>query len=227
MGCIRGNGCTPHLVGVGDNRIGKDQSITDITTDKHDGIHFEPGMWLFVPSTTNPNEPVTVARMASIPHGTTIIAQGVATPAVAGPPNIGAAGITPLFGGVNGNPFRFENQTVTNMATRRLPQDLTALSAAGLITQQLIDNPNKMLADRIIGQNITKTIEIRISTNPVLPLPDGPFPTGFVLGAPGFGGGTSNIAFLLGGSGAYARRAELQRQCVPDGCHLLDRDRGL
>jgi len=28
-GCIPVNGCTPHLVGVGDNRIGKERIITD------------------------------------------------------------------------------------------------------------------------------------------------------------------------------------------------------
>ena len=35
------------------------------------GIHIEPGIWLSTPPTTNPLDPATVARMASIPHGTT------------------------------------------------------------------------------------------------------------------------------------------------------------
>ena len=47
------------------------QTINDITTGTPVGIHFEPGIWLAVPATTNPHEPFTVARMASIPHGTT------------------------------------------------------------------------------------------------------------------------------------------------------------
>src|SRR6516162_2919492 len=45
----------------------------DVTSGSATGIHFEPGLWLAVPATTNPNEPFTVARMASIPHGTTLI----------------------------------------------------------------------------------------------------------------------------------------------------------
>jgi hypothetical protein len=40
------------------------------------GQHFEPGVWTNVPATTNPNEPATIVRMGSIPHGTTINLQG-------------------------------------------------------------------------------------------------------------------------------------------------------
>src|SRR3954463_16792871 len=49
------------------------------------GLHIEPGIWATVPKTTNPAEVPTVVRMASIPHGTTILAQASAS-AVAGPP---------------------------------------------------------------------------------------------------------------------------------------------
>ena len=40
------------------------------------GLHVEPGIWANVPTTTDPTEPATVVRMASIPHGTVILAQG-------------------------------------------------------------------------------------------------------------------------------------------------------
>jgi hypothetical protein len=49
------------------------------------GLHIEPGLWAAVPKTSNPNVGPTVIRLASIPHGTTIVAQGTATPANAGP----------------------------------------------------------------------------------------------------------------------------------------------
>src|SRR5579885_829648 len=42
------------------------QSIADVTTGQRIGIHFEPGLWMIVPATTNPPEGVTVVRMASI-----------------------------------------------------------------------------------------------------------------------------------------------------------------
>jgi len=39
-------------------------------------IHFEPGLWMHIPATaTDPVLPETLARLASIPHGTTINAQ--------------------------------------------------------------------------------------------------------------------------------------------------------
>lgn len=44
--------------------------------DPEEGLHIEPGIWAHVPPTTDPNVPPTVVRMASIPHGTTMLAQG-------------------------------------------------------------------------------------------------------------------------------------------------------
>jgi hypothetical protein len=175
------------------------QSISDVTTGTPVGIHFEPGIWLFVPATTNPAELVTtVARMASIPHGTTIEAQGIVLPAIAGKPNIGVVDITPFAGGNPAGTIRFQNQTVANKTTRRIPQDLTALNAAGKITQPILDDPNAILRNQIANQTITQTIVILISTKPGSPLPRGPLPAGSNPSSPAFGGGTSNIAFLAG-----------------------------
>ena len=60
-----------------------------------DGLHFEPGIWATVPQTENPAERPTVVRMASIPHGTTVLAQGIATP-ISGPPVITNNDIIPF-----------------------------------------------------------------------------------------------------------------------------------
>jgi hypothetical protein len=159
------------------------QSINDVTNPAPPtGIHFEPGIWLSVPATTDPQEPISVARMASIPHGTTIIAQGVVLPTTNGPPNIQPVDITPFpIGG--GAPIRFPSQTAATQATARIPQDLTPWLNAGTITQGLLDDPNQMLRKAISVQKILSTTTMIVSTNPKSPL---------------FGGGTSNIAFLLG-----------------------------
>ena len=174
------------------------QSINDVTSGNATGIHFEPGLWLAVPTTTNPNEPFTVARMASIPHGTTIIAQGVALPAIAGKPTIAPVDITPFLPPPQNTKIPFQNQTATNKTTRRIPQDLTALIASGRITQAILADPNTVLRNQITHQTITQTVVIEISTKPGSPLPGGPLPTGTHPSAPNFAGGTSNIAFLLG-----------------------------
>ncbi|MDI3563107.1 heme-binding protein [Bradyrhizobium sp. Arg816] len=178
------------------------QTIRDVTTQEPVGIHFEPGIWLAVPATTIPNEPFTVARMASIPHGTTITAQGTALAPVAGKPTIAAIDITPFVGGNPGNKITFQNQTATNNTTRRLPQDLTALIASGRLTQAMITDPNTVLRNQIAHQTITQTIVIETSTKPGTPLSDGPLPAipspGPHPTAPNFAGGTANIAFLEG-----------------------------
>ena len=159
------------------------QSINDVTNPAPPtGIHFEPGIWLSVPVTTNPQEPISLARLASIPHGTTIVAQGVAFPPKAGPPNIHSVDITPFPVG-GGAPIKFPSQTASKQDTARIPQDLTAWIKAGTITQALLDDPNSLLRNAIAVQNILSTTTIVVSTDPASPL---------------FGGGTDNIAFLLG-----------------------------
>jgi hypothetical protein len=168
------------------------QVIDDVTIPGQPvGIHVEPGLWMIVPSTTDPAEGQTLVRMASIPHGTTIVAQGTST-VLSGPPTIPVVEITPSQTG--GGPFiRFPSQTAATNNTPRIPQDLTSFISAGTITQAILDDPNTVLRDHISSQKIIATTEISISTNPASPL---------------FGGGTDNIAFLLGNPTATAPNAQ-------------------
>jgi hypothetical protein len=159
------------------------QQINDITIHgESTPIHFEPGLWMHVPQTSVPNIAATVTRMASIPHGTTIDAQGLVTNPTPGPPNIGSVNITPIVV-TTGKPIvpPFPSQTATNANTPRIPQDLAPFSTR--ITQPMLDDPNSLLRDYIKLQKILTTTTIFISTDPAAPL---------------FGGGTDNIAFLLG-----------------------------
>jgi hypothetical protein len=169
------------------------QAISDVTnpaTGKGDAtptpIHFEPGLWMNIPATTTtPVLANSLVRMASIPHGTTINAQGLApTTSVNGPPNIPSVSITPFI--IGSSPhilILFNSQTATNKDTPRIPQDLTNFIAQGTITQAILTDPNTVLREAIAGQTITKTIVFTVSTSP--PPPE-------------FGGGTDNIAFLEG-----------------------------
>jgi hypothetical protein len=168
------------------------QAISDVTITGHStGIHVEPGLWMIVPPTTNPAEGQTLVRMASIPHGTTIVAQGTSRSS-SGPPVIPAIDIT-QFLTATGAKIAFPSQTATNKDMPRIPQDLTAYISAGTITQAILTDPNTVLRDHIKGQKITQTILISISTSPSTPL---------------FGGGTDNIAFLLGNAAASAPNAQ-------------------
>jgi hypothetical protein len=163
------------------------QSITDITTPTTPvGIHLEPGLWMSVPLTTSPAEGGSFVRMASIPHGTTICAQGTAQ-TFRGKPDIPAVSITPAGAG------RFPSQTAAAGNTWRIPQNLEPFITAGTITQAILDDPNTVLRNVLAGQTILSTTAISIATDPASPL---------------FGGGTDNIAFLLGNAAAAGPNAQ-------------------
>ncbi|HEV2577442.1 MAG TPA: heme-binding protein [Acidobacteriaceae bacterium] len=164
------------------------QTIKDVTIPTAPvGIHAEPGLWMAVPATTAPQDPATVVRMGSIPHGTTIEAQGTST-VTNGPPNIPAVDITPFFRGQPGNKVPFQNQDAANQGTRRIPQNLSVAPFSSLTIAQwqaMITDPNSVLRNAIKNQTIKSTTTISISTTQP-PVP------------PAFGGGTDNIAFLQG-----------------------------
>jgi hypothetical protein len=188
---------------IGLNGVPYIQSIKDITDPKNKkDIHFEPGLWMAVPSTTHPEMDATLVRMASIPHGTTFTAQGTSTTGPGKPtiPPVNTAGTTPPNGLT---PFvtdsqppdlvsPFPSQTAKDKNTDRLPVDLAPFIAAGTITQEILDDPNLLLRNHIDSQDITETTTITIRTDPEPPL---------------FGGGVNNIPFLLGNPAAQTNPA--------------------
>ena len=138
------------------------------------GLHFEPGVWINIPPTTDPQEPATIARLASIPHGTTILVQGTATTA-AGGPSIPAVSLTPFTIGSRNQPVDFDEQHLNRNTQFRT-------SGVGLtgITQAMLDNPNSVLTRN--PPNVTTTTRLHVSTT-----------AGTIVG-----GGVSNTAFLVG-----------------------------
>jgi hypothetical protein len=180
------------------------QTIKDVTTGIR--IHAEPGLWMIVqPTTVLPIATNTLARMASIPRGTTINAQGTSK-TNAGGPNINAVDITPFPIGASqaATPIKFRSQTVTFTNTFRLPQDLGPFIAARTITQDILNNPNVVIRNIADKLSITSHVEIEISTKPGTPIFGGPA----IPATPSFGGGADNIAFLLGDAGATTPNAD-------------------
>ena len=150
------------------------QQISDANV--HAGLHVEPGVWVVIPHTSDPNVVPTVARLASIPHGTTILAQGTATTSTAAP-HIPNTSIKPFSIGQPLPEIDFPEQTLTNHTSFRT-------SGAGLtgVTQTMVNNPNSILQAAIAGQHITATTTLHV-TSTSTPVP---------------GGGTANTAFLKG-----------------------------
>jgi len=138
------------------------------------GLHIEPGVWINVPPTTDPQEPTTIARLASIPHGTTILVQGTGATA-AGGPSIPSVSLTPFSIGQPTQTVDFDEQHLNKTTQFRT-------SGVGLtgITQAMLDNPNSVLTKN--PPKVTSTTRLHVSTT-----------AGTIVG-----GGTSNTAFLVG-----------------------------
>ncbi|HEU4362834.1 MAG TPA: heme-binding protein [Mycobacterium sp.] len=200
------------------------QHSTDATTGAP--IHAEPGFWINQPPTTEPPaEPPPggqlVARMWSIPHGASMVAQGFALP-FCGPPTLSpgtdpTAGSDPAF-----SVFPSFNSTPSLPA---YPDPAASISVAGSseaqsrfarydvgthealpaeITQQLVNDPIILLQQKVeqqvaegyqfegVALNISTGSPVRFRAQPTaVSDPD-------VLDMPQFGGGIANLGFLRG-----------------------------
>ena len=139
------------------------------------GLHVEPGIWATVPATSDPNEPATVVRMASIPHGTVILAQGTAEFHQGGPQHIPDNDILPFPVG-GGAPIQFPELDLSVLTQFRF--------ASPGVTQAMVNNPNSVIQAAIQGKPMTSRTFLHVTTRHQ-PIP---------------GGGTANTAFLAAGS---------------------------
>ena len=115
------------------------QQISEAGTPN--GLHIEPGIWASVPHTTNPNEPPTVVRMASIPHGTVILAQGPWQVLAGGPQHIPDNNIFPFFFGQpvpTNNDFNLTAQNFPEIDQSK-PTNFRFKSPG--VTQAMVTNP--------------------------------------------------------------------------------------
>jgi hypothetical protein len=169
------------------------QRVSDanvLTDGNPTGIHIEPGIWVRVPNTTNPSDPETVARLANIPHGTSLVSQGTATNGTI-PLVFPAVAITPFVIGQPAKLIQFPEVKLSNPSQFR-----TSSADIPNVTQPMLDNPNVVLAAGIAGRTIKSVTILKISTSPLNP--------------PASGGGTSNIAFLTGaGATPNAQAAQM------------------
>ena len=119
------------------------QQISEASTGA--GLHIEPGIWANVPQTSDPNEPPTVVRMATIPHGTSMLAQGVAEVLSGGPQHIPDNNIFPFFFQTpppgNGD-FNSVAQTFPELDLS-IPTQFRFASPG--VTQDMVKNPNKVI----------------------------------------------------------------------------------
>ena len=163
------------------------------------GLHIEPGIWANVPHTTDPNEPPTVVRMASIPHGTVILAQGTWQTLAGGPQQIPDSNILPFFFGTPApanTDFNSVAQTFPELDLS-IPTQFRFHSPG--VTQNMVRNPNSVIQEALhtsLQGTIMKSrtfMFVSTTNNPIHG-----------------GGGTANTAFLASGTaGGNAKATEV------------------
>jgi hypothetical protein len=195
------------------------QKVTDSVTKG--ALHIEPGMWVHVPSQDDgTSQSQSVFRLATIPHGNSLLAAGTAIkldPFLGNPfdPDVlsavntapfPAGGVMPIPGTLSGfAPYDLSNLTATAVNFRTPAGDSPATSLPttilGVPMQDVILDPTKLLTAALSGQVIQSMIVISIATVPSLlqAQPDqagNPTPDKDVLAGLNTGGGVENIPFL-------------------------------
>jgi len=133
------------------------QQVSDAVTNE--GMHVEPGLWLNLPMTTKPMEQATVARLGTIPHGDSLLAQG----------NFQTRNGGPLIEAVDPTPFTL-NATTGARQNDTNPGYLAPFTSTPLppgIPSGSLANPNLVLSNAIKGQKIVKTVVMFVSATPV------------------------------------------------------------
>ena len=174
--------------------------VTDAVSGE--ALHIEPGMWLTVPATTVPLAEASIVRMATIPHGNAVCAVGSAVHVeVHGLPTIPPVNTVPFPIGSTApapgtpNPYpTYDLSTPTRARTAPLP--------AG-ITQAVIDDPNVLLREALVGRTLTRDTRLITSTDPA--------------------GGVSNIPFITSNAdtGSLASVFAIETVLGPEGREYL------
>lgn len=180
------------------------QKISDSVTGG--ALHIEPGIWVSIPPTEAPPETASVARMATIPHGNALLAQGSAisvNPVTGGTFQIQPVNTAPFpqgapipVGGTQGGFPEYDLANLTPAATNsRTPfGDTPAVPLPATIDsipmQTVVNDPTRLLQQAIKGQVIEKMVVLQIATVASLNFQAKPLPV-----ANG-GGGIENITFL-------------------------------
>jgi hypothetical protein len=145
------------------------QRVADCKT--HTAIHLEPGLWLRVDPTVAPDPvtPESYARLATIPHGDSVLAQSTFADRLNSGPIINPVDSTPFTGEIPdlnsppANPVAnadyLRPYITTPLPTECLP--------AGLDAVKTIKNPALVLEAQIASQNIIETVVLQISTTAV------------------------------------------------------------
>jgi hypothetical protein len=172
------------------------QQVSDGVTSEL--MHLEPGLWLNLPVSTSPAEPRTLARLGTIPHGDSLLAQGGLInngDPFPGPPKIEV---------IDSTPFTLDATTgarVNDTNPLYLAPFKTPASPPPGITAAIVANPNLLLTNAIAKQKIVSTFVLAVSANPVGGINGTPVAP---PSKPALVGGIANIPFVVTNANANA-----------------------
>jgi hypothetical protein len=166
------------------------QQISDAPTSA--ALHLEPGLWLPIPDTKNPPHEATVVRLSTIPHGTSLLAQGIA-PSTCEKDSLSDCKVEPQIGPANAIPFTLDPDPklgyrwdVTD--PKYIEPFLSATLPPGIPAGASV-NPNIILVRDMENLTFKKIITIKVSATPVADIDKAGL-------ADGTGSGLLNIPFL-------------------------------
>jgi hypothetical protein len=182
------------------------QSINDGDPKKFpnhgEALHIEPGLFLNVPGSGKKADgtpvadgnvmPATIVRLGTVPHGVSVLMQGLApsTIPVAGPPTIPdiypipelpafATDPPPMNAGRGIQPANLGPYTMANPTFHAVPEVVLSADVAGsqsngpydattgvdpALFQRAVDNPNQLLRDAIAGQDVLGHITLDLTS---------------------------------------------------------------
>ncbi len=174
--------------------------VTDAATGG--ALHIEPGIWMTIPPTSDPDAMESIARLSTVPHGNSVCAVGFPQYVVPdGLPTIPPANTVPFpIGGEapppgTPNPYgAYDLSVETAFRTSPIP---------ATVTQAMVDDPNTMQRDALHGQTLTHITQLIVSTEN--------------------GGGVSNIPFITTNADTQVLRSvfAIERVQGPDGTEVL------
>jgi hypothetical protein len=185
------------------------QTVSDGVTSEL--MHLEPGLWLNLPVSASPNQPQTVARLGTIPHGDSLLAQGNLInngDPLPGPPQIQPVDSTPF----TLDPTTGARKNDANPAYLAPFQNPASLPPG--ITPAIVANPNLVLINAIGTQKITETVVLAVSANPIGGINGTPVAP---PAQPNAVGNIANIPFVVTNANANAFSAIFWIETVDNG----------
>ena len=135
--------------------------VTDAATGG--ALHIEPGLWMTIPPTTDPDAKESLARLSTVPHGNSLCAVGFSQYEVPdGPATLPPANTVPFPTGGQAPPPGTPNPYAAYDLSVETPFRTSPLPYT--VTQAMVDDPMTMQRAALQGQTLTHVTRLIVTT---------------------------------------------------------------